>query len=258
MNALMKIRAMLRRDYWTFLKSKWRFVEFFYFPITSLIIWGVFALWTGKLGSYAGKLALVINIFWSLAYNAQSTINLSINEDSWHREGKHILVASVGKWLYLLARIIFGLSIALSNLVITLLISQLFFVDIFSHLAKLLIFVFLTSLISIGMAMIIAGLFFMLGRGYSWLAWSALQLFVMLSFPLAPLSSLPVPFQTLARIMPYGELFEGVRNVVLGRDWTANATAALEVAIVYLLLGAFLYNFGFDRSRKTGCFARTF
>jgi ABC-type polysaccharide/polyol phosphate export permease len=218
----------------------------------------MFALWTGKFASIAGTVALVVNVFWSYAYIVQSTINLSISEDAWYREAHHIFVTGIGKWEYLLARILFSLLISIGNLVLMLIITHLLFFNLSSILSPIILFTFLTAVISVSLAILIAGLIFILGRDFTWLAWSALQFFILLSFPLSPLEILPTTFQTIAKTMPYGELFEGVRNVLFNKPWIENMFSACLIAVAYFVIGLAVYKFGFDYSRKSGKFAKMF
>jgi len=65
-----------------FIRSKWKVVEFFYFPITTIVIWGLFAMYTKGFAVETGLMVLGINIFWSYSFISQSTINLQMCEDS--------------------------------------------------------------------------------------------------------------------------------------------------------------------------------
>lgn len=253
-----RINALIQRDYKIFLMSRWRWLEFFYFPITSLIIWGLFALWTGEFASAAGSVALVINVFWSYAYIVQSTINLSMSEDAWHKETHHLFITGIGKWEYLFARIIFGLLISIINLALMLIITHLLFLNLSNIFFQVIFFSLLSAILSISLAIFIAGLIFILGRDFAWLAWSALQFFILLSFPLSPLEILPAPLQTIAKFMPYGEFFEGVRNLLFNKPWIGNIISASFLAIIYFGIGLAIYRFGFDYSRKSGKFAKMF
>jgi hypothetical protein len=253
-----RIKALVYRDYLVFVKSKWRWLEFFYFPITSLIIWGLFTLWTSEFAGVAGKIALTINVFWSYAYVVQSTINLSINEDSWHSEAHHIFITGIGKWEYLTEKTIFSLLMSFINLILMFSVMHFFFINISETIFQISIFILLTTFISVSLASFIAGLYFMLGRDYSWLAWSTLQFFILLSFPLSPLDFLPHPLQLTARLMPYGNLFESIRNLLLGKPYLEETKLSFFVGLGYLTAGLLIYNFGFDHSRKTGKFAKMF
>ncbi|MEM5829214.1 MAG: hypothetical protein QW040_00815 [Candidatus Aenigmatarchaeota archaeon] len=253
-----RLKSLVYRDYLIFIKSKWRWLEFFYFPITSIIIWGLFAIWTGEFASEAGKIALFINVFWSYSYVVQTTINLSINEDAWHSEIHHIFITGIGKWEYLLGRIIFSLLLSSINLSLMLLITHIFFLNLTQIISEVIPFIFLTTFLSVTIAIFIAGLYFILGRDYAWISWASLQFFILLSFPLSPLEILPYHIQVLARMMPYGNFFEGLKNLLLKRPYFQEIFSSVLISFLYLLIGVLTYKFGFDHSRKTGKFAKMF
>jgi len=255
---LSRIKALAYRDYLIFIKSKWRWIELFYFPITSLIIWGFFALWTGEFASVAGRIALVVNVFWSYAYCVQSTINLSINEDTWHSEAHHLFISGIGKWEYLFGRIIFSLIVSSLNMVFMLLTTHFLFFNISRIIFEMVVFTVLTALTSIGIAILTAGLYFMLGREYAWLSWSSLQFFILLSFPLSPIEILPHFLQTFAKFMPYGLFFQALRNLLIGKFWFRDFCFSSLVAFLYFSSSVLIYKLGFDYSRKSGKFAKMF
>lgn len=132
--------------------------------------------------------------FGGYAYIIQSTINLSINEDIWHKEIHHLFVSGLGKWEYLLGRILFSLLISLPNLLFMLIVAHFPFFNLSQIIFPIIFFLILTAVLSIGLAIFITGLIFMFGRDYTWLAWFALQFFILLSFPFIPLENLPLAF----------------------------------------------------------------
>ena len=252
------IKGMVWRDCKIFLASRWRWIEFFYFPVTSLIIWGLFALWMRELTSVAGTVALIVNIFWSYSYVVQSTINLSMNEDAWSGSGALLISSGVTKFEYFFSRVLFGLLISAINLAIMLSVTQLLFFNVAECLHAVMLLAALAAIISVAISGMIAGLIFLLGAGYDWLAWSALQFFVLLSSPLAPLDVLPLEFQRVASIMPYTYLFCAVRSLALGAEWQAYLPRILLDAVAYSITGMLVYSFGFERSRKSGKLAKMF
>jgi ABC-type polysaccharide/polyol phosphate export permease len=254
-----KISALLWRDYKEFLKSRWRWLQFFYFPITSLIIWGFFAIWTRELASTVGMMALSVNIFWSWSYLVQSTINLTLNEDMWHETGSEILATGMTKWEFGGARILFSVLVSILNLTLILTIAQtLGFLNVLNFLTELLTLAAIALTTSIGLALLIAGLIFLLGRSYAWLAWSALQFFVLFSSPLSPPHILPQAVQKVTHIMPYTALFEGVRRVSVGGDWLGWARSSFLISLVYLAVGIAAYHLCFERARRSGALAKMF
>ncbi|MEM7813515.1 MAG: hypothetical protein QW548_01275 [Candidatus Aenigmatarchaeota archaeon] len=251
--------ALVVRDYKIFMTSHWRLLELLYFPVTTVLIWGVFALWTRELASAAGTIALAVNIFWSWAYTVQTSINIAINEDVWSGSGPEIFATGINKWEYIGARIMLSAILSAMNILIIAAISQLFgFFDFVGALVPSLALLGAVFIASIGLAMFVAGIFFTVGTEHTWLAWSAMQIFIVLSSPLTPPSVLPEAFQAAAEVMPFTALFEGVRAVSTGQAWSAFAQSAFAMAIVYLFIGLAVYHVGFEHARCTGKLARMF
>ena len=99
-----KILALAYRDLLIIRRSKWRLVEIFYFPITTIVIWGLFALHSKALLIEAGVFVLIVNIFWNYALIAQSTVNMQLLEDSWSGSLKQLFLSGISEIDYVLAR----------------------------------------------------------------------------------------------------------------------------------------------------------
>jgi len=255
-----KISALMFRDFRIFLRSKWRFVQFFYFPITTVIIWGLFALFAQTFSPEAGLMVLAVNVFWSFSYLAQSTTNMQINEDHWSGSFHQVMSSGFTEFEYLFARILTSTLIAVVVMVIMIATALLFGLWVFVEQGG---FVFALSAItllgSIALSMFVAALIMLLGREYSFLAWTVLQIFVLLSAPLYPIEILPAPLQTVAGVMPFTNVFAGVRELVsTSAISTGVLVNGLGMVIAYLVASIPLYYYSFRRARKNGMLARWF
>ena len=90
-----KIAALMYVDFLLIKNSKWRLIEAFYFPLTTVLIYGLFALSVQSHALEAGLIVLVVNIMWAFAQIAQSHVNLAINEDSWSGSLKQIFISGI-------------------------------------------------------------------------------------------------------------------------------------------------------------------
>jgi len=248
-----KVVALIMRDFIIFFKSRWRVVEFFYFPVTGVIIWGLFALYTRDFARETGLMVLVVNIFWSFAYICQSTINLQMNEDIWSGSLKQVLVSGISETEYILARIISSIVISSIIMIIMFFVALFFGFSIEGKLAEFFYLTLITLISSVALAIMIAAFIIFLGRDYAFLSWTILQLFILLSAPLFPVSILPLPLQIIAHFMPFTNIFVAVREMVrTGFVEESILTRALMVSLVYLFLSSPLYLFAFKRAKKTG------
>ncbi len=238
-------------------RSKWRALQLFYFPITSVIIWGFFALYSQAFAAQAGLIILAVNIFWSFSLQSQSGINNMMNEDVWSGSIKQILTTGISDIEYIFSRIILSIISSFAILLVLLLMSIYWFnLSVIATQPGLTILLAISSLISsISLAIIIAALFIYLGREYVFLAWTALQLFVLLSAPFYPVDIFPEPIKTISYAMPYTGAFSGVRELVTTSSVSNGILInSFVVPIIYLIVSIPLLKLSFRKAKKTGVF----
>lgn len=255
-----KIRALMFRDSLILLKSKFRLAELIYFPLTTIIIWGLFAVFTRDFSAETGLMVLAVNVFWSFSHLSQLTINIQINQDFWSGSFRQVMASGFTKFEYISARILSSASASVGIMTIMILVAVAFGLGIFIEQIGFTIALSLISLIgSIALSIIVASLIITLGREYAFLAWTVLHGFVLLSAPLYPLEILPKFFQYVAYVMPFTNVFSGVRSLIgTGTIPAEMLLSGLGVAVIYLAVSIPLYHYSYKRSIKNGTLARMF
>ncbi|MBL7206604.1 MAG: ABC transporter permease [Candidatus Aenigmarchaeota archaeon] len=248
-----KISALMQRDYLVVKRSKWRLIEIFYFPITTIIIWGIFALYSAQFAAEAGLIILAVNVFWAFSIQSQQHVNLQMNEDVWSGSLKQILSSGISEFEYLVARVITSISISFLIVSILLALSLLFGLSfILTNTVETLIILVGVFIASIGLSILTAGLITFFGREYTFLAWTVLQMFILFSAPFFPVEMLG-PLQPIAWIMPYTRMFAAIRDLVtLGSTNFYMLYESLGIAIVYIFAALPFYKYAFKRARRTG------
>ncbi len=242
--------ALVYRDLLIIRRSKWRLVEIFYFPLTTMLMWGFFASYSKSLEFEAGLLVLVINLFWNFAYVAQSTVNMQMMEDSWSGSLKQLFLSGVSEIEYVASRMVTATAVSIPVLVMMFAVAFFSGWSFFEVLPVVAAISALTLLTSLAMAVLIVGLIVVLGRGYGFLAWSALQAFVLLSAPFFPKELFPGFVRVVAEVMPYTYIFEAARNLAGGAPvvlWKAALTT-----VAYFILVWPIYVYCFRLARKNG------
>lgn len=220
--------------------DKGRVTELIIFPLSFLVIWGLFF----ESGIVERKLAgqlLVINLIWSIAGTFQTQANLTLMFDLWSREFAHILRQGVRIGEMVVAHLIFSTVLGLLNMVVFMFFIVYGFgggrqeISLFFELFPL------YYIGAIGLAAMFGGFVILLGRTYGFIAWTGLQILIMISSPFSPLSTLPSWLHSVAYISPFTYIFEFVRFQKAGDYWWG-----LLVSVVYLILGCIcavvLYN----------------
>lgn len=250
-----KILAILYMDWLIFSRAKWRIVETFYFPITTVLIWGLFSVFMKNFSFEAGLIVLVMNIFWNFAYVSQSSTNMAMLEDIWSGSIKQLFVSGINETEFIIARLIFSTIVSLIVMVILFLISYYIF-DLsllITKFSSILTLTLITLISSLALSILVAAFIFAAGREYSFLAWTILQIFILLSAPFYTVDILPRPVQYISQFMPYTDVFESARNLIT--DSIINPNILLRgflISVSYLLAAFPLYYLAFYIARKRG------
>ncbi len=255
---LYKILALMYADMVLFRNSKWKLAESFYFPITTIIIWGLFSVFVKDYALQAGVIVLAVNILWYFAVLAQSHVNMQMNEDSWSGSLKQIIITGVSDFEYITARIFSAIILSVFVLVIMLAIAFFAFdLTLFVGYWQLfIILIGITLLSSIALSIIVAGAMVALGREYGFLAWTAMQIFILLSAPFYPVSVFPDFIRPLVAVMPYTGVFEATRDIVAGSVNFGVIEQAFFVSLAYFIVSIPFYRYIFKRARRKGWFVR--
>ncbi len=255
---LYKMKALMYRDAHIMFNSKYRLVEIFYFPITTIIIWGLFALYTRTFSAEAGLVVLIVNIFWSFALLAQSMTNMSINEDVWSGSLKQDLLSGISEFEYIGGRIISSSLTSVAVLLILFGIGMAFGIaPVIANTGAILFLSVVALVAAIALAVMVAGLYIYLGKEYGFLAWTFLQIFIVLSAPFFPISVYPDFIQPVVNVMPFTHVFEGTRQLVAGGTLDSyNILMSVILAFIYLAVSLPFYYYSFRRGKKTGSLVR--
>ncbi len=248
---LYRIVALVYRDLLIIQRSKWRLAELFYFPVTTIVIWGLFSVYTRSSAFEAGLFVLIINVFWNFAYVSQSTVNLQMLEDNWSGGFKQLMLSGITEVEYVVARMITSSIISILVLAFMLAISYPLGWHFTGHLGEVIVLSLLTLVTSLSMGVLITGLIVVLGRSYGFLAWTALQAFILLSAPFFPKDLFPVGLEYLAEAMPYTYIFASARGLASGEGMLLGRALITTLAYLVLVWPIYLVSFRIARVRGT-------
>jgi ABC-2 type transport system permease protein len=230
-------------------------MEIIYFPITTIIIWGLFAIYARQMAAEAGLIVLIINIFWAFAHLAQTTSNLLMMEDIWSGSLKQILLTGISEFEYIVARILTSTIVSTVMVVVMTSLALLFGINFFQ--ADMIFLIFITLLGSMALSVIVASAIFYMGREYSFLVWGAIQLFIMLSAPFFPKEMFPKAILYVSYVMPFTAVFEAARGFsTTGIVHGYQLVWGLAVCLGYFVIAWPLYYLAFRSTRIKGTLAR--
>jgi len=250
-----KIAALMYRDSIVIRRVKFRIMDIIYFPLTTLIIWGLFAIYSRQMAAEAGLIVLIINIFWNFAHVAQTTSNVLMMEDIWSGSFKQVLLSGISEFEYITARL---LSSGITSIFVVLMLTSLSLLLDINFFSVHTIFLILITLIgSLSLAILIAAFVVFAGREYGFLVFSAMQLFIMLSAPFFPKEIFPKVLVYLSYIMPFTAVFEAARAFSTTGTVPLNLLLwGAAVTLGYFVFAWPMYYLSFRRSKRTGMLAR--
>jgi ABC-type polysaccharide/polyol phosphate export permease len=254
---LNNVLAVVQNDARVIKRVKWRLLEITYFPLTSILIWGLFALYSKQFALEAGLIVLIVNMFWSFCQLAQQRANILIMEDLWSLSIKHVLVSGVSEFEYIMAKLITSTSAAIIVGTLLMFVANAFGAPLLANIKMVATVAGIALLGSLALAIAIAGSVMMMGREYGFLSWSMLQLFIFFSAPFYSPDIFPAAIRWITSIMPFTRIFEAARAIATGTPIpSALLWSAFFVTATYFALAWPYYYFCFKRTRKSGMLAR--
>jgi ABC-type polysaccharide/polyol phosphate export permease len=254
---LNNVFAVVQNDARVIKRVKWRILEITYFPLTTILIWGLFAQYSKQFAVEAGLIVLVVNLFWSFCHLAQQQANILIMEDLWSLSIKHVLVSGVSEFEYILAKLITSTSAAVIVGTLLVLVANAFGAPLLANIKTVALVAGIALLGSLALAIAIAGSVMMMGREYGFLSWSMLQLFIFFSAPFYSPSIFPSAIRWITGIMPFTRIFEAARAIATGTPVPSTLLwHAFFVTATYFILAWPYYYYCFKKTRKSGMLAR--
>lgn len=249
---------MVYRDFLIMTRLRWKIADTFYLPITTILIYGMFSIYSRSFAVEAGLLLLVANIYWAFALLSQSTTNHSMMEDVWSGSLKQLFFSGVTEFEYLFSRIISTAIVSAFVMALMLTLSIFFgFALTLSNIPIFIWFAVITFVASIALAIFVASFIFVMGREYGFLSWASMQMFVLLSAPFFPVETFPPVLQQVSQLMPFTNIFTGIRLFIeTGAVQSSFLVNGTIIAFAYLAISLPLYKLAFKRAKKTGQLVR--
>ena len=259
MNKFHRIQGFLLRHWYEILASIDRKVDILFWPTIDLLTFGLLTVYIDKLNFQVGVAGAILGglILWTLVYNIQRDITVSLLEDAWSRNLYNLFSSPLSVGDTIIGTLILSLikaTITISFLV--LLAWNLFGFNLFES-GPLIVF-FILNIFVFGWAFgyITSFLIFRFGTRVQTVAWSLIAILYPLSGVFYPLNTLPPYLATAAKLFPVSYIFESLRGMIL-RGETLHTSTLLTIVIlnlIYLTIGIFLYISGFKHAKNRGWF----
>ena len=254
-----RVYAIIRHEIFITKRSVELFFDTLFFPLMNVILFGVIGRFLGSSDSASATYLVMGALLWNVISINQYNVTVSSMWSVWSHNLTNLFIAPISVAEYFTAHV---LAAALrTNLVVALLSLGTYAVFDFNILSmgivNLLLCVLNLSLFAWWVGIILLGLIFRYGTRVQALSWGIIFLFQPLTASFFPLDALPSSVRAIALALPPTHAFEAARDALdqPGVAW-APMGVSLAMNLAYFGVALILFRLLFDKSRKTGQFAR--
>jgi ABC-2 type transport system permease protein len=221
-----RIGAMVRR-YWYLLRSSWpRLLELIYWPAVQMLMWGFLQLYIAQnAGFFARASGTFIGavLLWDILFRGQLGFSISFLEEMWARNLANLMISPLRPIEFIAALMIMSIvRLAIGMGPVTLLALAFFDFNIYSLGFVLAAFFANLIITSWSIGIVVSGIVLRNGLGAESIAWTVMFLLLPLACVYYPVTTLPQPLRVVAWGLPPTYVFEGMRAVLIDRNFRAD------------------------------------
>ncbi len=240
-----RIRAVMHRHWIVLRRAPHRWFEISFWPVMDVLLWG-------SLGAFVSQetpdsraatpyLLAGIVLFWTFT-QAQFSIALGVNEETWTRNILNVLTTPVSELEYITGIALFGL-LKLALCLATLTVSTIVFFsfDLSSIGWSVIPIMVLLVINGWALAMLVVGLVLRFGQSAEILIWGFNYVLMAFSGVFFPAGALPDGLRSVAEVLPMTKTFAALRAVLDGRPLPWSTLAAALVGSILFFAGAIAF-----------------
>lgn len=238
-------------------------IDVIVYPIMNVIVFGFISKYLLGSTNQGMFLSLIIAmLFWQVFSTTQYTVSVATLWNMWSHNLTNLFASPLTLFEYFVAHAITALVKAILIFGIGSLIAYLQFGYSVIQLPVLFLLIVMINLyvtgISIGLVLI--GFIFAHGTRIQALTWGFVSIIQPLASVFYPLSILPEPFQSIARVLPLTYMFEALRQTILdGAVLPASQQLLISgslISFLYLVVSILFFKYLISSSRQSGQFAK--
>jgi ABC-2 type transport system permease protein len=242
-----RIRAVMHRHLVVLLRSPHRWFEISFWPVMDVLLWGSLGVFVAKQAASSRAtspyLLAGITMFWVFT-QAQFSIALGVNEETWTRNILNVLTTPISELEYFAGIAVFGLvKLMLCIGTLSIATAALFGFDLSSVGWPALPVALLLVINGWALGLIGVGLVLRFGQSAEILIWGVNYAVLSFSGVFFPSSALPKGIEVVARQLPTTQLFAAIRLQLDGGgfSWSTLAVSAVGSLLSLVLAAAFCF-----------------
>lgn len=265
--SIRRIYGIFLQEHYVHLHSVEGVFDIYIYSSISLILFGFLSKYLMSAGGgnaatqLAGTYLLIGMIFWELVRIAQYTISVDPMWNIWSRNLSNMFISPLRVSEYVIALALTATVHALALFICESIIARYVFgVDVFAvPLPYLLYAIVMLLWFSVSIGIFLFGLICKFGTRIQSFSWGIVPMLQPLTAALFPVSSLPLPLQYVAYLLPTTYIFEMIRGSISGSPGQLLQNLAVYgflVNIIWSIICIFVFRKLYGSSHATGQFAR--
>lgn len=261
--SLIRIKSMFMRYAYLHKRSMARTLEFFFWPVMSLLVWGFVTTYFQSIvmSDKARVVYFLISamIFWDVLYRAQQTVTLAIAEDIWTHNIQNVILSPLRLWEWMASMFLFGLIKVIVVVIFLSVVALGLYRFHFFDMMGFYLFPFMASLLFFGwgIGVMTSGLLLRWGHAVEALIWGIPFLIQPLSAVFYPVATLPIWLQFISKLLPSTYVFEGIRSVTAtgAMNWSLFGWSVVA-NLIFFVLSSVVFMVLFREARSAGRLGR--
>lgn len=254
---LRRLSAMVLRYYYLLISSWPRLFELLYWPFVQMLMWGFLQKHLATTSSYYASAAGVLIgsiLLWDILVRCQLGFSISFLEEMWSRNIGHLLMSPLRPNEFIVSLMMISLiRLLIAFIPVSILAYWFFGFNIWGLGLALLGFFAMLSCTGWALGMITTGVILRYGLGAEGFAWTMVFILLPLCCVYYPLETLPDWLQYISLALPPTHIFEGLRALVIDKQFVASHLYwAFGLNVIYLASGFALFHFFLRAARNHG------
>ena len=237
--------------------AEWEFI--IVYPLVHIFSIGLLLTFLKGLGtdSTASAYMLVGAFAWNFYVLCQRGITYGVLKEIWSESAKHMLITPSTSLHFIIGNGLYGAVTALMSILLMHVVAVFFFsFNIFNAGLPLLVGLLGIILYGIAEGLIVNSIIILKGPEYMHVTWIITGIVMVLSAVYYPLALLPPEVQVVSNLLPTTHAIQAIRSGLLTNSGMESGLIAVGLGIIYLIIGALIFRWAIDKSRKNGTILR--
>lgn len=256
-----RIAALVLRQFYLMRSSPARVVPLVVWVAIDIVLWGFITRYleavTSPGFSFVSTLLGAV-LLWDFFGRVMQGVTIAFFEDVWSRNFLNVFATPLSIAEYVAGLVVTSIATSLVGLVVMIALATTVFGLSFVAYGLLLVpFLLVLFLFGIALGIFASAVVLRLGPAAEWLVWPIPALLSPFVGVFYPLSTLPAWMQQIGYLLPPSYVFEGMRAILLGGDFSERALLwSGALAGLYILVAGWFFVHVYRRAVRSGLLAR--